>query len=142
MKTLKDLEKLAVDANPLLSAIIGGAARAVFLGGEGIGFYTTSFNLKEVERYIPRLSAERDIPLDDLYLAFSMLPVNIRDEDFYKSMMKRAGRLLGKRDPDDCHLLALGLKLRCPVWTNDSDFEGLEVKVLSTTELLKRVLGR
>ncbi len=137
MRTLRRIEKLAVDANPVVSAIIGGSARAVFLAAEHVSFYAARFNFREVEKYIPALAAERKIPLEDLYLALSMLPLAVCDEDFYKPKIRQAGKLIGKRDPDDAHLLALALKLDCPIWSNDRDFEGLGVRVYTTLDLIK-----
>lgn len=136
MKTLKSLEKLAVDANPILSAIIGGIARDVFLKADTSSFYTTAFNFKEVERYIPVLSSKREIPAEDLYLALSTLPLFVCEENFYTDKIKEAKRLIEKRDPDDIHLLALALKLKCPIWSNDKDFEDLEINVYRTLDLI------
>ena len=59
MRILRNSKKLAVDANPILSAIIGGSARKVFIGDETISFYTTEFNFKEIEKYIPVFSAKK-----------------------------------------------------------------------------------
>ncbi|MFZ6016754.1 MAG: PIN domain-containing protein [Nitrospirota bacterium] len=137
MKILKSLKKLTVDANPILSAIIGGIARDVFLKTEMTSFYTTAFNFKEVERYIPVLSAGKGIPAEDLYLALSTLPLFVCNKDFYKSQIKKAQALIGKRDPDDIHLLALALELKCPIWSNDKDFEGLGIDVYRTLDLIK-----
>ena len=138
MKILKDIEKLAVDANPILSAIIGGNARTVFLAAENISFYTTVFNFKEVERYIPILASKRNIPLENLYMSLSLLPISVCDEDLYKNKINQAKRMIDKIDPDDVHLLALALKLNCPIWSNDKDFEGSGVKVYSTLEMIRR----
>ncbi|MBI4378131.1 MAG: PIN domain nuclease [Nitrospinae bacterium] len=138
MKILKGLEKLAVDANPILSAILGGSARKVFLKSEtSIPLYTTVFNFREVERYIPILSAKRGISAEGLYLALSILPLIICDENFYREKIRKARTLTGKRDPDDIHLLALALKLECPLWSNDKDFEGIEITVYKTLELIR-----
>lgn len=154
---LKNIEKLAVDANPLLSAIIGGQTRTVFLNTPKTTFYTTLFNYKEVEKYIPILSTKRKIPIEDLYFVFSMLPLSVCDEDFYKNKIKQAKRMIEKRDPADVHpalqkargvnlipeswcgvhLFALGLKLGCPVWSNDKDFKGLGIEVYSTLDLIR-----
>jgi predicted nucleic acid-binding protein len=135
---LKGIEKLAVDANPTLSAIIGGNARAVFLKADNISFYTTIFNFREVEKYIPILASKRNIPLDDLYMALSSLPISVCDIEFYKDKVNKAKGMIGERDPDDVHLLALSLKLNCPIWSNDKDFEGLGVKVYTTLDLIKK----
>ena len=137
MKTLKGIERLAVDANPILSAIIGGSARAVFLSASKTLFYTTVFNYKEVEKYIPILASKKDLPIEDLYAALSMLPLSVCDDEFYKNKINQAKKMLEKRDSDDVHLLALALKLDCPLWSNDKDFDGLGVRVYSTLDLIK-----
>lgn len=126
-----------MDANPLLSAVIGGKARDVFLADRNVSFYTTAFNFKEVEKYIPVLSVKRSVPAEDLYLALSMLPLCLCEEEFYGTKIKKAYSLIGKRDPDDVHLLALSLELGCPVWSNDSDFKNCGVEVYTTLDLLR-----
>ena len=138
MRILKDIEKLAVDANPILSAIIGGNARSVFLDADHISFYTTLFNFKEVEKYIPALASKRSLPLDDLYLALSTLPVSVCDVEFYKDTLRKAESLIGDRDPDDIHLLGLALKLSCPIWSNDRDFDDVGIVVYSTLALIRK----
>jgi predicted nucleic acid-binding protein len=138
LRILKDIEKLAVDANPILSAIIGGKARSVFLDADHISFYTTLFNFKEVEKYIPMLASKRSLPLDDLYLALSTLPISVCDVEFYKDTLKKAESLIRHRDPDDIHLLGLALRLSCPIWSNDKDFEDVGVKIYSTLALIRK----
>ena len=135
---MKDIEKLVVDANPILSAIIGGKARSVFLDADHISFYTTLFNFKEVEKYIPILASKRSLPLDDLYLALSTLPISVCDVEFYKETLKKATSLIGDRDPDDIHLLGLALKLSCPIWSNDRDFDDVGIKIYSTLALIRK----
>jgi predicted nucleic acid-binding protein len=138
LRILKDIEKLAVDANPILSAIIGGKARSVFLYADHISFYTTFFNFKEVEKYIPALASKRSLPLDDLYLALSTLPISVCDVEFYKDTLKKAKNLIGERDPDDIHLLGLALKLSCPIWSNDRDFDDVGITVYNTLALIRK----
>jgi len=138
LRILKDIEKLAVDANPILSAIIGGKARSVFFDVDHISFYTTLFNFKEVEKYIPILASKRSLPLDDLYLALSTLPISVCDVEFYKDTLKKAESLIGDRDPDDIHLLGLALKLSCPIWSNDRDFDDVGIKIYSTSALIRK----
>ena len=138
MRILKDIEKLAVDANPILFAIIGGKARSVFLDVDHISFYTTLFNFKEVEKYIPALASKRLLPIDDLYLALSTLPILVCDVEFYKDTLKKAESLIGDRDADDIHLLSLALKLSCPIWSNDRDFDDVGIKVYSTLTLIRK----
>jgi predicted nucleic acid-binding protein len=137
LRILKSIEKLAVDTNPILSAIIGGKARAVFLHADHITFYTTVFNFSEVERYIPILASKWRLHLSDLYLALSILPVLVCGIEFYKHALKKAKSMIGERNTDDIHLLGLALKLSFPIWSNDKDFEGLGIQVYSTLDLIK-----
>lgn len=138
MRILRSIEKLAVDANPILSAIIGGKARTVFFNADYISFYTTAFNFKEAEKYIPVLALSRNLPMDDLYMALSTLPVHARDVESYKDTLKIAKSMMKERDPDDVHLLALAQKLACPIWSNDKDFQGLGIKVYTTLDLIRK----
>ena len=75
--------------------------------------------------------------MEDLYLALSIIPIIVCNEEFYKDKIKEAKELIGKRDPDDIHLLALALKLNCPIWSNDKDFEGLGIIIYKTTDMIK-----
>jgi len=76
--------------------------------------------------------------MDDLSLALSMLPVSVCDDEFYRDKLQKAKNLIGKRDPDDVHLLALSLKLDCPIWSNDKDLGGLGIKIYTTLVLIKK----
>ncbi len=135
---MKSIEKLAVDANPILSAVIGGNARVIFLTADHVSVYTTLFNFREVEKYIPVLASKRNLHLDDLYLALSTLPLIVCDIEFYRNALGKARTMIEKRDPDDVHLLSLALKLSCPIWSNDRDFEGL-IRVYSTLDLISKL---
>lgn len=64
--------------------------------------------------------------------------ITVCDEEFYAPRMRAALRLLGGRDPDDCHLLAL--QLGCPIWSNDRDFEGRRVGACRGSSLRSRRL--
>jgi predicted nucleic acid-binding protein len=43
------------------------------------------------------------------------------------------------RDMDDIELLALAMKLKVPVWSNDRDFTASKVQVYTTAKLLKEL---
>ncbi|NOY64262.1 MAG: PIN domain nuclease, partial [Nitrospirae bacterium] len=52
----------------------------------------------------------------------------------------RASKKLAGIDPDDIELLALALKLKIPIWSNDHHFQKASIEVSTTAQLLK-VLG-
>lgn len=97
-----------------------------------------SGNFKKVEKYMPTLAYRRSLPLGDLYLALSTLPISVYDVDFYKDTLKKAEKLIGERDPDDIHLLGLALKLSCPIWSNDRDFDDVGITIYSTLAFIRK----
>jgi predicted nucleic acid-binding protein len=138
--TSKSLRSVAADANVLLSAVIGKAARRVFEGAPGLRVVTTQSTLAEVRRYLPMMAAKYDLNLEKLERDLKLLPLQVFSESHYRSRLAEAGRRLGKRDPDDVALAALALKLEIPIWSNDRDFEELPLIGYPTARLLK-ILG-
>jgi hypothetical protein len=70
------------------------------------------------------------MPPCTLYLALATLSVSVCDVEYYKDVLKKTNGLIGNRDPDDIHLLALALKLSWPIWSNDRDFADLSQYLL------------
>jgi len=139
----KKLRRLVVDANPILSALIHGKAHRI-LSGSDWEFFTTEHTIREVIGHIPELVKKMgqkgvSIKEADLYFALVVSPFVIRTQDFYKDLLLTARKRIAKRDPEDVDLLALGLKLQAPVWTNDKDFATAGVKCYTTAQLLKKL---
>ena len=64
--------------------------------------------------------------------------IKIVPEKEYFQFMKEAEKI--SPDFKDIHYFALALKLKCPIWSNDKRLkEQNQVKIVSTTELLKEV---
>ena len=138
MTTSRLPEKLAVDANPILSAVIGGKALKGFWD-QRISLHTTAHTLREVLEYVPKLAQKADMPLQEVLASLYLLPLTVYGRAFYQSKLAKARRLIGERDPDDVDLLALALKLDIPVWTNDKDFKDTGVTIYTTAQLLSLI---
>lgn len=136
LKTLNPLKKVAADANVILSAVIGKAALKVFTESP-VEVVTTHLNLDEVQEYMPSLASKYRLEEKVLQTQLKLLPLEVFEREFYQDFLKQAEERIGRIDPDDIDLLALGLKLNIPIWTNDSDFQGLKIKTYTTAELLK-----
>jgi predicted nucleic acid-binding protein len=132
--------KLAVDANILLSAIIGGRSNLILNHPRIHELLTTEHTFAEVEEYALVLTRKKRLPADILLLAVAALPVTIVSRNEYAKSLPEAARRIRGRDPDDVELLALALHSRIPIWSNDKDFEGT-VRELFTTERLLRHLA-
>ncbi|MCX7750594.1 MAG: PIN domain-containing protein, partial [Candidatus Bipolaricaulota bacterium] len=87
--------------------------------------------------YLPTLADKAEIPLETVLGALRLLPITAYPHTFYAGKVAQARALIGERDPEDVDLLALALKLKAPLWTNDRDFEGLGVKIFTTAQLVQ-----
>jgi len=135
--TLKRPDKLVVDANPIISALLGGAALRVFWSPSLKEFVTTKFTINEILPYLPRLAKKISVPEPLLRLELELLPLTIYEKDWYQGQITEAKKRIGDRDPNDVDLLALALTLGCPVWSNDHDFEDTGVVLFTTANLLR-----
>jgi predicted nucleic acid-binding protein len=129
--------QLVADANVLLSAVIGGRAALVLKHEQVEQVFTPAAAYDEVFEYLAPLAKKKRLHLDTLLLTLAALPVTVVERSEYKHHLPEAERRMGKRDPDDVHVLALALDLNLPVWSNDNDFEDAGVDWHTTAELLK-----
>lgn len=131
-------EKLAVDANILISAAIQGKAyRILRLLKDKTRFITTEGKVEEARRALAYIALKRGLDLDSLLEVVDALPVERHGESSYRSKWAHAHKRLAKRDPTDVDLLALALTEKCPVWSQDKDFEDGGVDLYTTERLLK-----
>ena len=125
-----------VDANPMLSALLGGRARAIMFDRR-LALFSPQTTLFEVEKYLPFVARKLGQSEPDLFREFELLPITAVQPQMYESELPRATELIGWRDPKDVPVLALALRLRLPIWSEDRDFENLPgVSLYKTAELL------
>lgn len=132
----KPVERLAADANVLLSAVLEHAAERVF-SDTSVHVVTTDEILEEVREHIPLLAAQYGVGTDALLAKLALLNITPCGPETYKDEISKAKLRIAKRDPDDVGLLALALHFGVPIWSNDNDFEGTGVEWLTTARLLK-----
>ena len=131
-------EKTAVDSNILISALLKGKVYPLIkkLRRQGIKFISTKANQKEVLKYLPFTAEKLKLEIDFIKLTFSLLPVEYLEPS--KKFLEKAKGIIG--DPDDVPLLAIALEHKIPVWTNDKDFENTGIELITTEEMVKKVL--
>lgn len=138
MQTSTPIKKLAADANVILSAVAGKAALRVFLV-EALEIVTTEFNIGEVREYIGVIANKYGLSEEVLEAQLKLLPLRIYPRKYYEDFLGIATKRLSESDEDDVELLALALKFKAPVWSNDRHFQHSGVQVYSTAKLLKIV---
>jgi predicted nucleic acid-binding protein len=131
--------RLAADANVLLSAVLGGRARAILEHPNVEEVFTAEATLAEVQEYAPLLARKKRLSADLVLLAAATLPVTVVDSSVYARSVSEARRRIGRRDPDDIDILALALHFGLPIWSNDSDFEIAGIEWYTTADLLARL---
>lgn len=127
---------LVVDANPLISALIGGKAFDIFYSKK-FKLITSEKTIWEVKKYISALAKKLNEKEDYLFSILEKLPVITLHPSKYRRKIKVAADIIGNRDIKDVDILALTLEINAPLWSQDKDFEGIkEITLLKTHDLL------
>ena len=129
--------RIVVDANAIFSALISerSAASRIFWSSAIGEFATTAFTITEVQKYLPELAEKTGRSAELLQMDLRLLPLVIYQRESCQGQLVEARKRIGERDLGDVDLLALALRLRVPVWSNDNDFEVAGVVWYTTTEL-------
>lgn len=128
---------IAVDANPILAALLGGYARAILFDPR-FSFITTEFTIIEVQRYLPMVAEKSGVPMEALQEALDLIPIEIFVHPIYQSSLHESKRRMAHIDPDDIEILALALHFSIPLWTNDLHFTKLDppINLLRTRDFI------
>ncbi len=119
-----------IDANILVRAVLGKRVREVIeTHASGVSFFLPESAYAEAEEHTAALVVKRG---GDPEKAFALLRalshlVELIGRDVYGEFEVDARRRLARRDPEDWPVLASALALRCPIWTEDTDFFGCGV---------------
>ena len=129
------LLELAVDANPLISALLGGRAFQPLFSGL-FQCATTERTTWEVKRYIPMIADRSGVLAGDVLSLFETFPLMAHQSGFYEASIARATRQIGDRDPKDIDILALTYRMGVPLWTEDQDLQDVEdIQTVTTDDL-------
>jgi len=141
LPTSRRPDRLVVDANPILAALLGGQARRLFFEAPIREFAVLETVLAEVAEHLPRLALKLGMGPSLLDYALDLLPLRPYPPRAYRASVVAARKQIADRDPDDVDALALALRLDVPVWSNDRDFEGTGIERMATAELLSAFFG-
>ena len=129
--------KIVVDTNILFSFFKRGSVLRELILSSDIILYSPEFALRELEKY------KRDI-IDKLKLSdegYAGLRVELSShvrfiaQESYSECFEEAGII--SPDPKDVDFLALAMRLKLPLWSNDSKLKAQDrIPVLSIKDLL------
>ena len=136
----KATEKLAVDAQILIRALLPSRTREIFQAFRGrVRLVTTEGKIAEVKRWLPSIARKRGLDADLLMSAVVSLPVDVIPETRFQKQIKAAQEQIGDRDPTDVDLLALALAENIPIWSDDRDFEDSSAQVYKTEAIISKL---
>ncbi len=133
--------ELVIDANILFSALIRDSNVRRFLLFSGHSFYVPEFIFEEINEHIEEirkktlLSKSEIREILDFLLVFGNIKIIPLDE--IKNYRNEALKI--SPDPDDAPYVALALKLKCAIWSNDKSLKEKQdaVKVYNSEEVLR-----
>lgn len=120
--------RIIVDTNIIISALLGGKPRFILFDPR-FEFIANEFILREVKKYIPLISHKSGVSRDEIQKAISILPLNIVPADYYRDHINEATDLIGEIDKKDVDILALYLKEKTFLWSEDKHFEKVKYKI-------------
>src|SRR3989344_2896932 len=131
--------ELVIDANIFFSALISsGGKTQELLFSEELILFAPEFLGEELRKHEPEISKKSGLSKNDFELAVSLISSRVYFVPFseFKQFLTKAKKI--SPDPNDVEYFAVALKHACALWSNDKELKKQdEVKVVSTTELLK-----
>lgn len=133
--------ELVIDANIFISALIKDSHTRHFLILRKHSFYVPEFVFEEIQEHIEEITQKSSLSediikevLDQIILLANITIIPFED---FKEFENEAIAL--SPDIDDIAYVALALKLKCPIWSNDKDLKKSlkEIKVYNSEEILK-----
>ena len=130
--------ELVLDANILFAALIKhGKTIELFLDLR-LHLFGPDFLLVEFEKYkntIIKKSHKNKQEFEEIFKQITKV-LNIVSKEKFKDKFDEAKKI--SPDSNDAPYFALSLKLKCPIWSNDTLLKKQnKIKVYSTTEMLK-----
>ena len=131
--------ELVIDANVLMSALVATAGKTYdLIFNERINLFSPEFLLEEFEEHKEEILEKSGLSESDFKLFLSLISSEIEfiSESEFKEFIPQAEKITP--DPNDTEYLALALKLKCSIWSNDKRLKNQnKVNICSTGELLK-----
>jgi predicted nucleic acid-binding protein len=129
---------LVIDANVLFSALIKNSLTAELIFEEDTHLTTPEFIISEFFKYEDLILKKTNRTKEEYIQIMHMLKnaITIVPKEEYSKFIEEAEKF--SPDPKDVLYLALALKLKCAVWSNDKKLKTQDkVKIYSTGDLKK-----
>ncbi len=131
--------RLVVDTNILFTLFWKGSFLQKVMVSQELELYSPEYALEEIKRYEKEIMQKTRLEKKEFNEIRKGLPI-LTEFVPLKEYSKFFKELKEVPDKDDIDFLALALKLKCPVWSNDKALEKQSlVKILTTKEILGKL---
>jgi len=130
--------ELIVDANVIISILVSPSGKTCELFfSEKFILYAPEYLIEEIEKHKLEILEKSKISKEEFERLLTLVSANIEFISFieFKDFISEACKICP--DPNDIEYLALSLKLKCSLWSNDKKLKNELVKVFTTSEILK-----
>jgi len=128
--------KLVVDSNVLFTFFWEkSTSRELFLK-QDLELFSPELAIHEIDKYAQDIMRKAKLSRSEFEKIKGELEVLIEiiPLEEYSSFLERARRICP--DPNDVDFVALALKLKCPIWSNDKELRGKDFRVWNTREVI------
>lgn len=130
--------ELIIDADILMSALISTNGRTFdLIFNDRVRLYAPEFLLEEVEEHRAEILEKSGLDKSqfDLFLSIISSKIDFIPKDDFEEFRDKSS--LTTPDPDDAEYLALAMKRRCAIWSNDKKLkQQIAIKIYSTEDLI------
>ncbi len=126
---------LVLDANILIRAVLGSRVLSLLREySERVEFLAPDTAFQEAREHLPGILERRGVPLAPAMALMGSRAELIQtvESETYPRFEALARQRIDRRDEDDWPTLASALALRCPIWTEDTNFFGCGVATWTT----------
>ena len=147
MERDKEKTRVVIDTNILISALIKDDSVTARIIKSGIfEIYYPEDGMFDLEKYRDYIIKKRKKALQrksfDYALGFLLESIIVIPSSLYEDKIREAYEVMRDIDEKNTPFLALALKLQCPIWSNDGDFEEQNlVEVYKTSYILRKFFG-
>jgi len=134
--------ELVVDANILFAALIKVSVTSDLIADNSLNLISVEFIFSEFEKYknLIKEKTERTDEEFERFMEIVQRRIKLIPYEEFEPFVKEAEKI--SPDPKDTEYLALALKLKCAIWSNDKNMKSQKKVKIYSTEDLKKELKR
>lgn len=132
--------EIVLDANILFAGLIKDSTTAILLFNPNLRLYTPEFILEEFLKYSELIQKKMKRTRGDFVTIMHQLHqvITVVSQDEYEKYMERAKKI--SPDEKDVMYVALALKLKSGIWSNDGRLKDQDkIIIYNTKELLNQL---